>query len=187
VILGIAGPPGSGKSTLAERILIDLRAEHVPVAHLPMDGFHLADVTLDALGRRSRKGAADTFDAAGYIAMLQRLRSRNDAVVYAPGFERELEQPIAAAIAIPRDAELVVTEGNYLLFDGDWAGARPLLDACWYVSVDDDLRRSRLVERHVRFGKTADDARAWVESVDEPNARLITATRDGADALIRVD
>ena len=135
------------------------------VGHLPMDGFHLADVQLDRLGRRNRKGAPDTFDVDGYVAALRRLHDEPDRTLFAPGFERDLEQPIAAAIAIPPSARLVVTEGNYLLLpDGGWERVRPLLAEVWHVEVDDDVRRERLVRRHEQFGKSPEAARAWVDA-----------------------
>src|SRR4051812_41526675 len=124
-ILGIAGPPGGGKSTVARQVVAELG----DAARLvPMDGLHLAQPELVRLGRRDRMGAPDTFDAAGYTALLARLRS-DEEVVYAPEFRREIEEPIAGAIAIPRAVSLVVTEGNYLLL---WPEVRPLLDECWY-------------------------------------------------------
>ncbi|MGF9755021.1 nucleoside/nucleotide kinase family protein [Microvirga sp. 0TCS3.31] len=190
VILGVAGAPGAGKSTLTETLMPHLRAEMGPdaVEHLPMDGFHLADVQLDRLGRRNRKGAPDTFDVDGYVAALRRLQDEPERTLLAPGFERDLEQPIAAAIAIPPTARLVVTEGNYLLLPHDgWERVRPLLTEVWHVEVDDDVRRERLARRHEQFGKSRDAARAWVDQVDEPNARLISATRATADLVVLLD
>jgi pantothenate kinase len=150
-----------------------------------MDGFHLADVTLDALGRRDRKGALDTFDGDGYVAALRRLKAGEPRPVYLPGFERELEQPIAAAVAVPASARVVITEGNYLLVDdGPWAEVAGLLDESWYLDVDAAVRRERLIARHIEFGKAADAAREWVLNVDEPNAELIAATRGRASLVI---
>lgn len=189
-VLGITGAPGAGKSTLTSLLLGRLRADlgDDAVGHLPMDGFHLADVQLDRLGRRDRKGAPDTFDVDGYVAALERLHAQPDRTIFAPGFERDLEQPIAAAIAITPSARLVLTEGNYLLLpDGGWEHVRPLLAEVWFVDVDDDLRRARLVQRHEEFGKSPDEARAWVERSDEANASLVTATRDAADVVVRLD
>ncbi|MCF6376444.1 nucleoside/nucleotide kinase family protein [Nocardioides KLBMP 9356] len=183
-ILGITGPPGAGKSTLTDALLADLGPD---VGHLPMDGFHLADVQLDRLGLRDRKGAPETFDVDGYVAALRRLHDEPDRTLYVPGFERDLEQPVAAAIAIPPTARLVVTEGNYLLLPhGGWERVRPLLAACWYVDLDDDVRRQRLVRRHEQFGKSPADATAWVERSDEANARLSAATRERADLVLPV-
>ena len=186
-VLGIAGAPGAGKSTLAEALVEGVaRAKGADwVAHVPMDGFHLADVQLDRLGSRDRKGASDTFDAEGYAALLRRLVDDPESWVYAPGFERTLEQPLAAAMVVPPAARLVVTEGNYLLLpEPRWQQARAALAEVWFVTGDDDLRRSRLVERHVVFGKEPDAAVAWVEQTDEANAALVAAVADRADRLV---
>jgi pantothenate kinase len=153
-----------------------------------MDGFHLADATLDASGLRDRKGAPETFDADGYATLLRRLREPGTRPVYAPGFERDLEQPLAAAVVVPPSARVVVTEGNYLLLDApEWVAVREALDEVWFCVADDGVRRQRLVARHVTFGKTPDEARAWVDRVDEPNAALVEATRAHADLVVRVD
>src|SRR5690606_41257743 len=135
-ILGIAGAPGAGKSTLAHAVVEALGEDARLVG---MDGFHLAEAELHRLGRHDRKGAPDTFDALGYVALLRRLRAADERVVYAPFFDCSLEEPIGCAVPVPREVPLVVTEGNYLLVaDGDWAGVRPLLDECWYVEQDEE-------------------------------------------------
>jgi pantothenate kinase len=185
-ILGIAGAPGGGKSTLARQIADALGEDTARL--VPMDGFHLAQAELERLGRADRKGAFDTFDAAGFVALLARLRTAREAVVYAPEFHREIEEPIACAVPVPREVPLVVTEGNYLLLaDGEWAGVRELLDEAWFVETDDDRRREWLIARHVAFGKEPSYARAWVMRSDERNAELVATTRDRADLVVRVD
>jgi len=186
-ILGITGSPGAGKTTLAEQVVRELNGDGPKwVAHVPMDGFHLADAELDRLGRRDRKGAPDTFDAAGYVALLRRLRTEeNGEIVYAPGFERVLEQPLAGALPVPPSARLVVTEGNYLLLEtGAWGRVRPQLDEVWFCEVDEADRIRRLVARHEKFGKDHDTAVAWVAGPDQRNADLVTTTRDRADVLV---
>ncbi|MGN6250293.1 MAG: nucleoside/nucleotide kinase family protein [Marmoricola sp.] len=181
-VLGIVGAPGGGKSTIARALVERL----LPLAcYVPMDGFHLATAELDRLGRRDRKGAPDTFDAEGYVALLRRLRSREGDVVYAPSYYRGLEEAVAGAIAVPAEVPLVVTEGNYLLLeDGPWAGVRPLLDEAWYVDIDEETRLEQLLQRHVTFGKSVEAARAWVHGNDQRNAERVATTRHRADLMI---
>lgn len=186
VLLGVAGAPGAGKTTLAERIVAAVEAEgRFRAAHVPMDGFHLADAALDRLGRRGRKGALDTFDGWGYRSLLRRLRDRADEPVWAPGFERVLEQPIAGSIAVGPEIDLVVSEGNYLLVDASpWSEAAALLDEVWFCDAPEAVRRERLIARHIAFGKEPAAAAAWVDAVDLPNAAAIEPTRARADAVV---
>lgn len=184
-ILGICGAPGTGKTTLAAKLAKRVTAAGIDAAHVPMDGFHLADVTLAERGLIDVKGAIETFDVHGYLALLHRLRAEVDHDVLAPGFERVLEQPIAAAITVPPSTRLIVTEGNYLIDDsGAWPLVREAMDQVWFVDLDDDRRRSRLVDRHVAFGKDRPTAQAWVDQVDEPNARRVIARKPFADLVV---
>lgn len=174
-LLGIIGPPGVGKSTIS----LQLNALHPAQSQIvPMDGYHLANVELARLGRANRKGAPDTFDSYGYVALLKRLRNQApEETVYAPEFRREMEEPIAGAIPIFAEAKLLIAEGNYLALDqGGWSHVAALLDEIWYVEVDPKLRLERLIARHMQFGRSLQEAQAWVQSTDEPNARLIEST-----------
>ncbi len=181
-LLGLAGPPGAGKSTLAAALCDALGAE---AARVPLDGFHLAGNILAGLGLAGRKGSPETFDAGGFHALLARLRTNREQVVYAPEFFRDLEEPIAAALAVPRTVPLVIVEGNYLLYDeGPWHGTAGFFDEIWYLCPDEAARRRRLVRRHQSYGRTAAEAEAWAACNDERNARLIAATRSRATAII---
>jgi pantothenate kinase len=186
-ILGIAGSPGAGKSTLVDELLDRIRAVKGVdwVAHVPMDGFHLADAQLDRIGARARKGAPDTFDAAGYAHLLERVRREVDEPVYVPGFDRMVEQPLAAELVVLPPARLVVTEGNYLLLDDpQWDRARRAMDAVWFVASEETMRVERLVARHIQFGKSPHEARSWVATADQRNAELVAATVARADRVI---
>ncbi|MDG4793849.1 nucleoside/nucleotide kinase family protein [Micromonospora sp. WMMD1082] len=183
-LLGITGAPGAGKSTLAAQVV----AAVGPAARLvPMDGFHLAQAELHRLGRNLRKGAIDTFDANGYVSLLRRLRRKEPTSVWVPEFRRDLEEPVAGAIEVPPEVRLVVTEGNYLLIpDWPWDEVRALLHDAWFLDLDADLRRRRLVARHVAYGRPEQDARAWALGSDEANAALVTGTATRADLVVRL-
>ncbi len=183
-VLGLVGVPGAGKSTLAARLTESLGDGAVGV---PMDGFHLANAELARLGRSHRKGAPDTFDAAGYVNLLRRLRHPAPGeTVYAPAFHREIEEAVAGSIAVPDTARLIITEGNYLLLGGPWTEVRGLLDEVWFVEGDEGIRQERLLARHVRHGRTPTEAQSWIATTDEPNAVLIRAGRDRADQIVVV-
>jgi pantothenate kinase len=182
-LLGITGSPGVGKSTFAA-LLQDVFAPESAVV-VPMDGFHLGNAILDGTPLKQRKGAIDTFDVGGYLSLLQRLRRRDEQVVYAPDYRRSIEEPVAASIAVPASVPLVITEGNYLLVDRpQWRDVRAQLDEVWFVEVPDSLRLSRLVERHVLFGKERAAAEAWAGGSDQANAELIESTKAFADRII---
>ncbi len=189
-MLGVTGAPGAGKTTLAEALVAalasgDAQDGPLAVAHVPMDGFHLADVQLTRLGLADRKGAPETFDVDGYLAILQRVRKGSGRPVYGPGFERDLEQPIAAALVVEPTVRLVVTEGNYLLLDDPgWREVRAAMDEVWYVELAEAERLRRLVERHVAFGKPPEAARAWALGPDQANAERVASTRSAADFVV---
>jgi pantothenate kinase len=180
-ILGITGAPGAGKTTLASALTDALWGDAVLVT---MDGFHLANTVLHQHGSRDRKGAPDTFDVGGYIALLQRLRDQREEVVYAPEFDRAADASIGSAVPVSRATALVITEGNYLLLERDgWAAVRPLLDEAWFIAPPEDVRQHRLIRRHERFGLTTEQARDWALGTDERNARLVAATHAAADLV----
>ncbi len=183
-VLGIAGPPGAGKSTLCAGLLHALDGSAVLVG---MDGFHLANAELVRLGRRQRKGAPDTFDVDGYVALLGRLRSQTADVIYGPVFDRALEESIGSAVPVPREVPLVITEGNYLLLDEPgWAGVRDQLDEAWFLDVPAGERVDRLVARRQSFGESADQAEAWVHGVDQANAAIVDSSRGRADLVVHL-
>lgn len=188
VILGLCGAPGAGKSTLAGLLVDELNASAPGAAvAVPMDGFHLAASVIAGDERATRRGAPDTFDPDGYAALLGRLRRNEDEVVYAPQYRREIEDPVAGAIAVPRACPIVVTEGNYLLHpDPAWLRVREALDEVWFLEAPSEtLRLERLIERHERFGKSPEHARRHVFGSDERNAALIAGHRESADLVLR--
>jgi len=182
-ILGIVGPPGSGKSTFAEHLLS--RFDPGEAVIVPMDGFHLAQSIIDGTPLRERKGAPDTFDVGGYVALLRRLRVNVEPVIYAPAYRRGLEEPIAASIAIERSVRLVITEGNYLLADlPQWRDVLPILDDAWFVDTPDALRVPQLIRRHIDFGMDPAAAERWANGPDAETARTVASTRHRATRVI---
>ncbi len=184
VIIGVAGAPGAGKSTVAHRLADEIAGAVV----VGMDGYHLAHSVLVERGDVELKGAIDTFDAHGYVTLLQRIRADGPETVWAPEFRREIADAIAGAVEVPRCARLVVTEGNYLLSDTEpWSRLPGLCDEIWYAEVPESQRIARLVARHVAYGRSPQQAheRATTGS-DAVNARLVAATRARADVIVDV-
>jgi pantothenate kinase len=185
VVVGIVGPPGAGKSTLAAALVAAAVDRHGPGAAvvLPMDGFHLANEVLEALGIRQRKGAPDTFDAGGVASVVERVVRRDEPVVYAPRFDRSREETVAGAIAIDAATPLVLVEGNYLLLDEvPWTRIGALLDERWYLDTPLDVCEARLLARaEATYGPAG---AAWVRDVDLPNAAVIATSKRRADRII---
>lgn len=182
-ILGITGAPGAGKSTVAAALVQALGDDAVIVG---MDGFHLSNEELARLGRADRKGASDTFDSFGYAALLERLRTATETV-YAPFFNRGIEQSIGSAVPVDPGTPLIITEGNYLLSDeAGWPRAGRAIDRIWYLEVPRAERQQRLVRRHESFGRTPAEAADWVENVDLRNGALIEAAKGRADLVVEL-
>lgn len=191
-VLGIAGVGGSGKSTLARQLLERVESSRPGAARLAaMDGFHYTNAELSRRGLRDRKGAPETFDAAGLADLLASVRQRSAAAgdIPVPVYDRALHEPVVRdqpQHRIDADTRLVIVEGNYLLLnEGDWARVGAALDACWFLDTPMETARQWIIARHVRGGRSAAEAAAWYERVDGPNAKLIAATRARADHVVR--
>lgn len=186
-VLGVAGPPAAGKSTLSKLMAAAVTAEHNIAAEIaPMDGFHRTSAELDAVGARHRKGQPDTFDVAGFVQRLKLLRGTplGQRVPW-PIYDRDLHDPVPDAITFA-EQRLAVVEGNYLLLDQPgWAEVRAHLDEIWYLDAEDKVIEQRLTDRHLRGGKTIEQAQAKIAGSDMPNARLIAETRDRSDIVLR--
>jgi pantothenate kinase len=187
-IVGLCGTPGGGKSTLSEQLANEARDHEIAAVVVPMDGFHLANAELRRLGRADRKGAPDTFDVEGFVNLLQRIRSETTSTVWAPVFHREIEESYAGELAVTPEHRLIIVEGIHLLQTGHgWHRVLPLLDLAWYLECVDVAEQSaRLVQRNIDNGRTPEQARAWVETVDLPNMKQIEATKHRAHTVFQL-
>lgn len=175
LIIGMAGPPGSGKSTLATHLVEEINKNGDDSAIvLPMDGFHLSNFQLAKVGLARIKGAPETFDVTGFIATLSRIRAPSQDPVYVPGFDRVLDEPIAASIAVTRNTRTILVEGNYILLESDvWRTASHFLDRAWFLDVGWDVCRDRLIARHMAGGRSVSAAAEFVDRSDKANYELI--------------
>ena len=184
-LIGIVGKPGAGKSTVVEEISKKFGSKLVSI--IPMDGFHLSNEELISLGRRDRKGAPDTFDVESFTSLIKRVKSDSNVDHKFPIFYREIEASIADEGMVPKESKVVVIEGNYLFSeDHNWSQVYPLLNHTWFIEIKDEVRLERLIARHIRFGKTPEEAAAWSQGSDETNARFIDLTAYRAENIIKL-
>lgn len=186
VLVAIAGPPASGKSTLAAELSRRLNAQKCETAVVAQDGFHLDNAVLSARGDLARKGAPHTFDGAGFVHLVRRLKERVDVVV--PDFDRTRDIAIAGAKVVPASAEVVIVEGNYLLFDdAPWFNLAPV----WTLSVSLDVPlpelRARLIQRWLGAGLSSAAATRRATQNDLPNAQVVHDKAIAADIVIGQD
>jgi pantothenate kinase len=184
-IIGIVGKPGAGKSTLTSHLIENLPKDSVSL--VPMDGYHLSNLQLKNLGLSDRKGAFNTFDSNGYVSLLKRINTETDQDIYYPVFHREIEESYAADGVVLANTKIVLTEGNYLLFDkAGWEKVAAELTEIWYININDSVRIERLVKRHEFYGKDKESALNWATGTDEINAKIVESTAARADVIINI-
>ena len=184
-IIGIVGKPGAGKSTVVSEI--EKRFDSSEVCVIPMDGYHLSNETLIEIGRRDRKGAPDTFATQEFISLIRKVKNDHTSEHRFPIFHREIEASKEDEGIVPIGAKVIVIEGNYLFSEEhNWNGVFPLLDHTWFIEISDEVRIERLIARHIRYGKTPEDAEKWSRGSDEANARFIELTAHRASNIIKL-
>jgi pantothenate kinase len=172
VLVAIAGPPASGKTTLAEELARRLNAQKCQTVVVPQDGFHLDNQVLEERGQLNRKGAPQTFDGAGFVHMVRRLKERVDVAV--PTFDRTRDISIAGARIVPASAEVIIVEGNYLLYDeAPWFNLAPLWTLSVRLDVPIEELRARLIQRWLGHGLSRTAATRRATSNDVPNAQSV--------------
>ncbi|XDG03901.1 hypothetical protein ABKA04_003516 [Annulohypoxylon sp. FPYF3050] len=204
LLIAVAGIPGSGKTTLSQIVTAALNARHLaknpdvpaPAAFVPMDGFHLTRAQLSAMPdperAHARRGAEFTFDGAAFLALVQAVRSSPSPplvleTVYAPSFDHAVKDPVANDIAILPYHRIIVFEGNYVCLDKEpWRSAAALMDERWFVEVDFQTARRRLVKRHVKAGIAKDEEEAGkrADENDLVNGEQIIRERVDVDEVI---
>ncbi|CAN7724164.1 nucleoside triphosphate hydrolase [Phyllobacterium sp. LjRoot231] len=186
LIVAIAGPPGAGKSTVSTSLCDAINArDKGAAAVVPMDGFHLDNVILDALDLRKRKGSPPTFDCAGFEVLLKRLRSSGEDIVI-PLFDRKLDLARAGAGIVKAGQRILLVEGNYLLLDqSPWDRLASRFDVTVFLQVDRLELENRLVQRWLGFGHNVGSAQQRALSNDMPNADLVLEKSRPADYTIK--
>jgi len=197
LVVGIAGPPGSGKSVFAavlSRLMEAFQEDAEPGAVvIGLDGFHYANEHLDNHHRaipglqpellRTVKGAPETFDVETFVSALDALRSEPQLDL--PAYDRVLHDPVAGSVHVEEAHRLALVEGNYLLLDENgWEQVRPRLDLRLFISIPLEAIRPHIIERHVRGGRSADDAERHFERVDRRNYEFCIPTMQRADVVI---
>ena len=188
-----------GKTTLSQIVTQALNARHAthhlgtePIAaFVPMDGYHLTRAQLSAMPDPStahaRRGAEFTFDGPSFLKLVKALREPLAKTIFAPSFDHAVKDPKENDIAIQPGHRIVVFEGNYVVLDKEpWREAAGLMDERWFVEVDFEVARRRLVGRHVKAGIARDDEEAGkrADENDLVNGKQIVENRVMVDEVV---
>ncbi|KAI0972455.1 P-loop containing nucleoside triphosphate hydrolase protein [Xylaria arbuscula] len=203
LMIAIGGIPGSGKTTLSQIITQALNARYAGLhpeaqeaiaAFVPMDGYHLTRAQLSAMPdpttAHARRGAEFTFDGPSFLTLVKELReplTSSSSTVFAPSFDHAVKDPKENDIPVHPGHRIVVFEGNYVVLDKEpWREAAGLMDECWFVDVDFEVARRRLVARHVKAGiaKDEEEARKRADENDLVNGRQIVENRVRVDEVV---
>lgn len=180
-LVAVTGPPASGKSTLAAALAARLTTQGEAAEVVPMDGFHLDDRLLQIDGTQNRKGAPNTFDAHGFVRLIQALQAPEPVIF--PVFDRTREIAIAGAGRVPAKCRTVIVEGNYLLLKTPpWNSLHDLWTFSIALHPPIDLLIERLKGRWDEHGKA--DAQAWIDGNDVPNIKTVLSTSATADVIL---
>ena len=160
-----------------------------------MDGYHLSRKQLDAMpdpvSAHARRGAAYTFDGESFLFLVKKLREPicpESHTLYAPSFDHSLKDPVDDDIAIASSVRLIIFEGNYLsLNKTPWKDAAELMDELWFLDVDFDVARERLIYRHVRAGiaQNEEEAKKRADENDLVNGKEIVENRLEVHEIVR--
>lgn len=176
-IVAVAGPPASGKSTIAEKLCTAITTKDKTAFPniIPMDGFHIDNKILDELNLRSRKGSAETFDADGFIALIEKIYSQDENVCI-PEFDRSKDKVVDNGKVITDKNKIIIVEGNYLfLEEAPWNVLMGFFDFPIFILPKTDILEERLIKRWTDEGFSLKDAKTKAYSNDIPNAKSILA------------
>lgn len=179
-LVALAGPPAAGKSTAAETLAAQVVKLGRSAQVVPMDGFHLDNALLDARGLRARKGAPETFDVAGLLALVRGARA--GGAVRFPAFDRNADAVVPGGVLT---ADVAIFEGNYLLLDeAPWSNLAGLWDLTVLLEVADATLRDRLAARWRSQGLDDAGALARAEQNDLPNGMRVLRGSRAADVIL---
>lgn len=103
-----------------------------------------------------------------------------------PVYSRKIHDPIENAVVIKKqEPTLLLVEGLWVLYErSGWNKVGELLDFSIFVDAENERVRQGVLERHIRGGRTSEDAEQYYEENEAKNFNLVMLTKSRANKII---
>lgn len=187
LLIAIGGPPGSGKGRIASKVAKLVNQSGISCSVISIDG--CSQASHNDTSSILPKSPGWTFKGAAAVDVVQQIQKQTtEANDIKSPFALHVEDVDSHALNVAGDASIVIFEGLYLLCeDLPWARISSMVNERWFVEIDPDVGRQRVIKRFLDTGFETDYEAACTryDENDVFNAEFINRTSKARDVTIK--